>query len=108
MDDKVKAQDGLISLQYSLLTTDKYPMWEMKMKANMHAQGVYGAVDPNGKDKEVDDKVDQAALAIIYQAVPDAMMHQLIGNETAREVWETFQTMHEGIDRVKEVRLQNL
>lgn len=85
MGDKVKTRDGSFSLLYPVLTTDNYPVWALKMKANMRAQGVWGAVDPKAKDKEVDDKVDQTALAIIYQAVPDSMMRQLIGKETARE-----------------------
>ena len=50
--------------------------------------------------------MDKTALAIIYQAVLDLMMHQLIGKETTHEAWVTLQKMHEGVDRVKEVRLQ--
>ena len=59
----------------TLLVTDNYPVWAMKMKVNMCAQRVWGALDLKGKDKEVDDKVDQGTLAITYQAMPDAMMH---------------------------------
>nr|ADB85284.1 putative retrotransposon protein [Phyllostachys edulis] len=108
MGDNAKTRDGPFSLLYLVLTTDNYLVWAMKMKANMRAQGVWGVVDPKAKDKEVDNKVDHTALAIIYQAVPDSMMRQLISKETAREVWVTLQKMHEGVDRVKEVRLQNL
>ena len=47
MGAKANTRDGLISLQYPLLT-DNYPVWAMKMKTNMRAKGVWGAVDPKG------------------------------------------------------------
>lgn len=79
----------------------------MKMRASLRAQGVWGAVSPK-KGEVVNDKVDQAALAMIYQAVPDSMMSQLVGKETAYETWEALRIMHEGVEHVKEVRLQAL
>lgn len=82
-------------MQYPLLTADNYAVWAMKKKANMRAQRVWDAVDPKGKVKDVDDHLDQSALAVIYQAVPDTMMRQLIAKETAREAWTVLQTLHD-------------
>ncbi|XP_020243636.1 uncharacterized protein LOC109821889 [Asparagus officinalis] len=48
------------------------------------------------------------ALAVIYQAIPEETMLQVAGKETAREVWEALRTMHVGVERVKEVKLQAL
>ena len=68
-----------VSLQYPILSSDNYPIWAMKMKVNMIAQGVWGPVKPKEKDKVVDERLDKMAMAAIYQAVPDSMMRQLIG-----------------------------
>ena len=64
-----------------------------------------GKIDSKGKVVDVDVKVDQTALALIYAAIPDSILNQLVGKDTAREAWIALRTMHEGVDRVKKVRL---
>lgn len=100
------------------LTSENYPAWAMKMRVNMRAKGVWDAVaDPiNYKGKidlkekvvDVDLKTDQTALALIYAAIPDSMLNQLVGKDRTWEAWVALRTMHEGVDRVKKVRLQTL
>lgn len=80
----------------------------MKMRVNIRAQGVWdavvdpvdlkGKIDPKGKVVDVDMKVDQTALALIYVAIPDSMLNQLVEKDTTREAWVALCTMHEGVD----------
>ena len=56
----------------------------------------------------VDERKDYMALAVIFQAVPEAMMMVLAEHETAKEAWDILKEMHVGADRVKEARAQTL
>ncbi|VFQ70476.1 unnamed protein product, partial [Cuscuta campestris] len=100
-------KEGNLMLQYPVLTNSNYPMWVVKMKANMRAQGVWSAIVPTAEG-EVEERKDQAALAIIFGAVDDESFIHISAKETAREAWETLRTVYLGDERVKEVKLQTL
>lgn len=102
---KASAKEGSVTLQYPMLTETNYGSWAVKMKVFMRAQGVWTAVE--GKEL-VDERMDQMALAVIFQAVPEAMMMVLAEHETTKEAWDTLKEMHVGADCVKEARAQTL
>ncbi|KAD3337692.1 hypothetical protein E3N88_33212 [Mikania micrantha] len=53
----------------------------------------------------VDPKKDNAAIALLYQALPEDLVIQVAYCERAAEIWETIKTRHVGVERVMEARL---
>lgn len=79
-----KIKDGAVSLSYPMLTKGNYTAWTMKMKVNMQAHGVWAAVETAGKDKEIEDRTDKIALAMIYQEIPEDILLSLAEKKTAK------------------------
>ncbi|XP_072150367.1 uncharacterized protein [Setaria viridis] len=107
-DDKMVVQqvkEAGVTLRYPMLTENNYGVWAVKMKIFMRAQGVWAAVVSKG---DVDEKMDQMALAAIVQAVPEAMVLAISEVETAKKVWKALEEMHAGEERVKKARVQTL
>lgn len=48
------------------------------------------------------------AKALLFQSIPEAMILQLGGLDTAKKVWEAIKARHVGAERVKEARLCTL
>lgn len=86
-----------------MLSKSNYAAWAIKVKVYMRAQGVWDAVEPGTTDT----RLDQMALAAIYQGIPDDTLF-LLAEKTAKEAWEALKSMHIGADRVKEARAQTL
>jgi hypothetical protein len=59
-------------------------------------------------DKTVDETMDQRALSVIYQGIPEDMVPLIAEKETSAEAWETIKTNRLGDDRIKEVRVETL
>ncbi|XP_047322533.1 uncharacterized protein LOC124926366 [Impatiens glandulifera] len=47
-------------------------------------------------------------LATIYQALPEDVLLMVAEKDSAKEAWETLKTMHVGVERVKEAKVQTL
>lgn len=92
-------------MQYPLLTRSNYTAWAIKMKVYLKAQGVWGAIK---SEKEVDESQDQMALAAIYQGIPEETLLLIAEKETAKEAWTMLKTMHMGVERVIEAKVQTL
>ncbi|CAN6269240.1 unnamed protein product [Urochloa humidicola] len=91
-----------------MLTRSNYTTWAIKMKVFMRAQGVWDIVEYNGKKEELDNKMDQTALAAIYQGIPEETLLAVSEKETSKEVWDCIKTMYQGAQRVKDARVQTL
>lgn len=91
-------------MQYPLLTRSNYTAWAIKMKAYLKAQGLWEAID----SKDVDERKDQMALAAIYHGIPEETLLLIAEKETAKEAWEMLKTMHMGVERVMEAKVQTL
>lgn len=48
------------------------------------------------------------AMALLFQAIPETLVLQVGGLDTAKKVWDAIKTRHVGAERVKEARLQTL
>jgi transposase InsO family protein len=92
---------------YPTLTRTNYQDWALVMRVNMQAQGLWGAVEPEGDDL-VDYRQDRQALAAILRAVPAEMLATLAVKETAQEAWEAIKTRRIGVQRVREANAQQL
>ena len=74
------------------------------MCVNLHAQGVWDAVEHG----DVEEHKDRMTLAAIYQAVSEDVLLILVEKDSTKVAWETLQTMHVGVERVKEAKVQTL
>ena len=53
-------------------------------------------------------KRDKKALTIIYQAMDEDIFENISSATASKEVWETLQNTHKGVDKVHNVHLQTL
>ncbi|XP_020254172.1 uncharacterized protein LOC109831249 [Asparagus officinalis] len=107
-DGEATAKEGReesITLKYLLLTSSNYSAWSIKMKVYMQAQGVWDAVEAEGR---VDNRRDKIALAAIYQGVNDEILLLLAEKTMAKDVWTALKSMYMGADRVTRAKLQKL
>lgn len=102
------AKNGSIGLTYPMLDRSNYTAWAMKMKVFIKAQGAWNAIEPKDQKAEVDDKIDQVALAMIYQGIPEGMLMSIAEKETAKGAWEAIKMLCQGADKVKKARIQTL
>ncbi|CAN6353493.1 unnamed protein product [Urochloa humidicola] len=97
-------------LPFPMLTRTNYAAWAMRMKFLLRANGAWGAVDRAKKPttEAVDEVQDQLALSLISQSVDDDTLLRVSAKETAYDVWEALRSMHVGVERVREARVQSL
>nr|CAE03285.2 OSJNBb0046P18.1 [Oryza sativa Japonica Group] len=95
------------SVVYPTLTRTNYQDWVLVMRVNMQAQGLWGAVEPEGDDL-VDYRQDRQALTAILRAVPAEMLATLAVKETVQEAWEAIKTRRIGVQHVREANAQQL
>lgn len=103
-----KIKDGAVSLSYPMLTRENYTAWALKMKVYMQAHEVWSAVETSQMEKEIDDRIDKIALAVIYQGIPEDILLSLAEKKTAKEAWVAIRTTCQGAERVKTARIQTL
>ena len=97
-------------LPFPLLTRTNYAAWTVRMKFILRTNGAWGAVDRGKKPttEDVDEAQDQLALSIISQSIDDETLLRVTKKETAYDVWEALHSMHVGVERVREARVQSL
>ena len=94
-----------VPIQYPMLSDTNYLVWATKMKFILRNLRVWKAIEG---DDDVDDEVDEGAMAALSQSVPDSMVMTLANYNTAREAWEAIREMRVGEDKVKRARAQVL
>lgn len=81
----------------------------MKLALEVHkVWEVIEGEDITDEDKKVKAEKNSMAKALLFQSIPEAMILQLGGLDTAKKVWEAIKARHVGAERVKEARLQTL
>ncbi|CAO2169019.1 unnamed protein product [Urochloa humidicola] len=97
-------------LPFPMLTRTNYATWVMRIKFLLQANGVWGAVDRGKKQtiEAVDEVQEQLALSLISQSIDDDTLLRVSEKETTYDVWEALRSMHVGIERVREARVQSL
>ncbi|KAJ0837227.1 hypothetical protein HanRHA438_Chr16g0775911 [Helianthus annuus] len=99
------AKEHLPSLPCSMLTSTNYAVWAMKMKSIFKVYKVWEVIDPG---TTVDENKDSIATALLFQALLEELTLQIGNSDSAKEMWETVKSRNQGVDRVKEARLQTL
>ncbi|XP_076944573.1 uncharacterized protein LOC143615290 [Bidens hawaiensis] len=74
------------------------------MRVLMNVHGVWDTIDPGNGDA----KLNNIAIALIFQSIPEAQILQVGNLRTAKKMWEALKTRHLGAERVKEAKLQTL
>nr|GEZ78671.1 zinc finger, CCHC-type [Tanacetum cinerariifolium] len=77
------------------------------MQIILEANGLWEMIEPNGKT-QADNKKDKAAMAFLYQALPEEQLPQIIKHKTAKAIWDALKTRYMGEERVQQARLHNL
>lgn len=95
-------------LPFPLLTRTNYAAWAMRMKYLLRANGAWAAVDREDSSKEVDAGKEEMAMTIISQSIDDTTLLRVAEKETAADVWAALRSMHVGVERVREARIQSL
>ncbi|XP_021979424.1 uncharacterized protein LOC110875535 [Helianthus annuus] len=99
---------GSMSFQVPVLTPTNYPVWAVKVKAIMDANGVWETVEPRALGAEPDEKKAKQALAFLFQAIPEEMVLQMASYTYPKQVWDGLKTRYLGVDRVRAARLATL
>ncbi|KAJ0897794.1 putative RNA-directed DNA polymerase [Helianthus annuus] len=97
-----------MSFQVPVLTPTNYPVWAVKVKAIMDANGVWETVEPRALGAEPDEKKAKQALAFLFQAIPEEMVLQMASYTDPKQVWDGLKTRYLGVDRVRAARLATL
>ncbi|XP_051197381.1 uncharacterized protein [Lolium perenne] len=80
----------------------------MRMKYILRVHGAWSAVDPESTAKEADGSKEEMAMTIISQGIDDETLLRVAEKETTAEVWAALRSMHVGVERVREARIQSL
>jgi hypothetical protein len=104
---KRTVKEANATVQYPMLTRTNYEEWEMLMRVNMEAAGIWYAIEPY-EGEEVEYRDDRLALAAILRSVPTEMLPTLRGKRTAQAAWEAVRTIRVGVERVRESKAQQL
>ena len=103
------AKEGGLSLNFQcpILNSTNYTIWALRIRAIFNVHGIWEAVEPTA-GTEVDQKKNNTAVAMLYQALPENMILQIANLTSAKDIWDALKVRHIGVDRVKEARLQTL
>ncbi|KAK9053340.1 hypothetical protein SSX86_029973 [Deinandra increscens subsp. villosa] len=96
-----------IPLQCPMLNQMNYAIWSVKMKAIFNVHGLWDVVQP-AEGAVIDAKKNSAAIAYLFQSMPEDLIIQVASLESAKEIWNSIKTRHIGVERVKTARLQTL
>lgn len=100
-------RESSVAVHYSVLTRTNYEERALLMTVNLHAQGLWHAMEPY-EDEETEYRDDRLALAAILRAVPVEMLCFLSTKRTAQSAWEGIKTVCVGTRRVREANEQLL
>ena len=90
--------------QYPMLTRTNYAEWVVLMKVMLKARRLWAAVTVGTTDEED----DQSAMEAILKSVPTEYVVPLGAKDSAKEAWESLETMRLGGDRVRKAKAQQL
>ena len=90
--------------QYPMLTRTNYAEWVVLMKVMIKARCLWAAVTVGTADEED----DQSAMEAILKSVPTEYVVPLGAKDSAKEAWESLETMRLGGDRVRKAKAQQL
>jgi len=88
------------SAQYPMLTRTNYAEWVVLMKVMLKVRRLWAAVTVGTANEED----DQSAMEAILKSVPTEYAVPLGAKDSAKEAWESLETMRLGDDRVRKAK----
>ena len=112
----VKKDGGSSSISCPMLTATNYTVWSIRMKLLLRVHKVWEIIENESAESDKNDIANESAesdkndiaTALLFQSIPETMILQTGGLDTARKVWDAIKTRYVGADRVREARLQTL
>ncbi|XP_010480731.1 PREDICTED: uncharacterized protein LOC104774132 [Camelina sativa] len=101
---KQKEGGGPSSIKCPMLSTSNYTVSAMRMRILLRVNKVWDAIETEDKDEDMND----LAMALLFQSIPESLILQVGELDTAKKVWDAIKSRHVGAERVKEARLQTL
>ena len=89
--------------QYPMLTRTNYAEWVVLMKVMLKARRLWAAVTMGAADED-----DQSAMEVILKSVPTEYVVTLSAKNSAKDAWESLETMRLGGDHVRKAKAQQL
>ncbi|XP_076918539.1 uncharacterized protein LOC143579006 [Bidens hawaiensis] len=96
-----------MSFQCPVLNSTNYTIWAIKIRSIFNVHGIWEAIEPK-EGSEFDEKKDNTAIALLFQAIPENTVLQIANFTSAKEIWDALKVRHVGVDKVKEARLETL
>nr|GFC00548.1 zinc finger, CCHC-type [Tanacetum cinerariifolium] len=102
----LKPVTQIAQYQCPKLKTTNYTIWAIQIKVILEARDLWEAIEPK-ENTQVDEKMDKATTAFLYQALTEDVILQVAGCITAKELWESLKKRHVGEEKVQQARLQS-
>ena len=96
------------SIKCPMLTSTNYTVWAIRMKNILRVHKVWSIVETATEDDDKNDDKNDMATALLFQAIPEALVLQVGELDTAKKVWDAIKARYVGAERVREARLQTL
>ncbi|XP_076933311.1 uncharacterized protein LOC143599190 [Bidens hawaiensis] len=106
-DSSNRTGGSSIPLLYPMLTKNNYTTWALRIKDVFRSHDLWDVVKPRSV-AAVDEKKNCAAIAYLFQSIPEEQIQQVVQYEFAWEIWNAIKTRYVGEERVKEARLNTL
>jgi len=110
------SQEGSLMNKAPFFTGANYTFWKIRMRTYIMSLGieVWAAVEfvyeskENVSEKETkqDFVANEKEMNAILNGLCEAEFIKVMHNETAKEMWETLENIHEGDKKVKTAKLQ--
>ncbi|GJT48327.1 zinc finger, CCHC-type containing protein [Tanacetum coccineum] len=89
--------------QCPTLKLTNYTVWAIQTKVILEAHGLWEMIEPK-ENTQANEKKDKATIAFLYQALTEDVISQVVGCETAKELWESLKKRHVGEEKVQQAR----
>ncbi|XP_010412760.1 PREDICTED: uncharacterized protein LOC104699114 [Camelina sativa] len=86
---------GSPSIQCPMLTSTNYTVWSMRMKITLRVSEVWDTIEPGSADVKMND----VAIALLFQSIPETLILQIGEQNSAKNLWEAIKSRHQGADR---------
>nr|GEY47506.1 putative zinc finger, CCHC-type [Tanacetum cinerariifolium] len=98
----------LSSYQCPLLNNTNYTLWALRMKKILMANEVWGLIEGTSTSKDMNVKKDSSASAYLFQGLPEDLQMQVVGRETAKEIWDSLKSRFIGTEDIQQAHSQQL
>ncbi|GKA08956.1 hypothetical protein Tco_0688287 [Tanacetum coccineum] len=89
--------------QCPTLKLTNYTVWAIQTKVILEAHGLWEMIEPK-ENTQANEKKDKATIAFLYQVLTEEVISQVVGCETAKELWESLKKRHVGEEKVQQAR----